>query len=437
MSIEDKYVGEAAMLVEFSVTNYRSIKEQQTLSLAQSKLKESDVLKENGFSNKGLSGLELLRSCAIYGPNAAGKSNLLLALREMKNVVVESATEMQRGDELSVVPFRLEAASRKAPTEFEVIFINQGVRYQYGFAATSTHVSEEWLIAFPKGRAQHWFAREWDEKANAYQWQMGKNLQGQKQLWMDSTRSNALFLSTAVQLNSQQLQPVFDWFDDTLHLTSISGWSPGFTATLCDNKTSKSKVMDFLKAADVGIDDVLVEKKKFDTNDLPDDMPEDVRSYIIKKYEGEEVLSKLNTIHRDSDGKPISFDLDDESDGTQKLFSFAGPWLDTLENGYVLFVDELHDNLHPSLVRFLVQLFHSDKTNPNNAQLVFTTHETSILSSEMFRRDQIWFCEKDESRATQLFPLTDFSPRTRENLEVAYLAGRFGAIPYIRELKSA
>jgi len=425
------------MLVEFSVANYRSIRERQSLSLAQSKLKEAGDLTENVFSNSGLSGLALLRSSAIYGPNAAGKSNLLTALKSMQRVVIESATDMQRGDSLDLAPFRLDAKTRQTPSEFEVVFIRDGIRYQYGFAATDTHIVEEWLIAFPKGRAQHWFARQWDEKKKDYQWQMGNSLQGKKQLWMESTRSNALFLSTAVQLNSLQLQPVFDWFEDTLRMTSVSGWAPGFTASLCDKEDAKPKVMDFLKAADIDIDDVVIEKKKFDSDDLPDGMPEEVAQALSQKLEGKELIAKVNMVHRDNQGKLIAFDFDDESDGTQKLFSFAGPWLDTLENGYVLVIDELHDNLHPKLVQFLVKLFHSDKTNPKNAQLLFTTHETSILSSDMFRRDQIWFCDKDASRATQLFPLTDFSPRTRENLEMAYLAGRFGAVPFTRELKRA
>ncbi len=426
------------MLIEFSVANFRSVRERQTISLAKSKLKELDSLAENCFSSSILADLDLLRSCAIYGPNAAGKSNLLVALREMRQIVVASADEMQRGDELPVVPFLLDSAFRDAPSEFEVVFINRGVRYQYGFTATGKRIEEEWLIAFPKGRAQHWYARQWDSSKRTYLWQMGKSLQGKKQLWMTSTRSNALFLSTAVQLNSEQLQPVFDWFDDTLHMTSVSAWGPGFTASLCDNIESKARVMDLLKAADIDIDDVIIEKKIFDSRDLPEGvMTEEVRSVIVRNLQGKEIVADVNLVHKDNGGEPVAFGLEEESDGTRKLFSFAGPWLDTLTNGYVLFVDELHDNLHPKLVRFLVQLFHSDETNPHNAQLVFTTHETSILRSDVFRRDQIWFCEKDNTKATQLYPLTDFSPRNRENLEMAYLAGRFGALPYTRELKRA
>ena len=425
------------MLIEFSVTNFRSIQSRQTLSLVKSKLNEPKELDQNSFTPSELPGLGLLRSAAIYGPNAAGKSNLLLALRAMKDVVVESATEWQRGDKVPVTPFKLDPQSATAPAEFEVTFIAEGVRYQYGFAATQAQIVEEWLISYPKMRAQHWFARRWDEANGEYDWEMGNALQGQKQLWQESTRSNALFLSTAVQLNSQQLQPIYDWFKKTLRTTTVTDWGPGFTASLCSEPLNKARVLAFLGAADIDIQDVLIEKKVFDANDLPDDMPDEIKSLVVKKMEGKEVLAELNMVHQDAAGKPIAFDFEEESDGTQKLFSFAGRWLDTLKNGYVLFIDELHDNLHPKLVQFLVELFHSNENNPKNAQLVFTTHETSILNREVFRRDQVWFCEKCDHRATTLFPLTDFSPRKgRENLEMTYLAGRYGALPYVRKLKT-
>jgi AAA15 family ATPase/GTPase len=140
----------------------------------------------------------------------------------------------------------------------------------------------------------------------------------------------------------------------------------------------------------------------------------------------------IKTVHKTAQGKDILFDLDDESDGTRKIFSFAGPWIDTLRNGKVLFIDELHDSLHPHIVKFLVNLFHNTKTNPNNAQLVFTTHETSILDQDVFRRDQIWFCKKDREQTTEIYPLSDFSPRKgAENLEKSYLAGRYSALPVI------
>ena len=420
------------MLIEFSVANFRSLRETQTFSLA--KAKGDELLESNTFGTTAFNSFELLRSAAIYGPNASGKSNFLLALRTMRKVVLESATGLQRGDPLPVTPFRLDPVTAGQPSDFEVSFIVDQVRYQYGFSASAERIHEEWLLAYPKGRPQRWFGRAWDAQRGGYDWEIGNNLSGEKQLWQKSTRDNALFLSTAVQLNSEQLQPIYDWFKKTLRTTQLGGWSPTFSASLCE-QSEKQQVMDFLRAADLNIDDIQVEKQTFDAQALPDDMPESLRVAIASDMKDKQVV-RVKTVHKGSDGEAVVFDLVDESDGTQKLFAFAGPWIDALANGYVLFIDELHDNLHPRLVQFLVQLFHNGETNRHNAQLVFTTHETSILDQDVFRRDQIWFCEKTGEQATSLYPLTDFSPRKgRENLELSYLSGRYGAMPYIRPLK--
>ena len=419
------------MLVEFSVGNWRSIKETQALSLVMAK--GSELSEENGFAPSAPATSPLLRSAAIYGPNAAGKSNLLRALRAMKRIVMESA-KWQHGDTIPVVPFRLNAETEKATTEFEATFVAEGVRYQYGFTATMQRIHEERLFAYPNGRSQKWLGRAWNETTSEYEWEKCAALTGQKQLWQDSTRENALFLSTAVQLNCKQLQPAYDWFKKTLRMANVAGWTPSFTASLCKDADQRERIMEFLKAADFDIQSVLVESEKMSAKHLPDDMPEDLKSALLAQMSDNEVFD-IKTVHQTSDGRSVSFEFEDESDGTQKFFAFAGPWLDALKNGYVLAIDELHDNLHPKMVQFLVQLFHNAETNPKNAQLIFTTHETSILNQDVFRRDQIWFCEKDLSQASRLFPLTDFSPRKgRENLEANYLAGRYGALPYLRKL---
>lgn len=422
------------MLISFEVANYRSIRARQTLSLVKSK--GGELADTNTFTAQAGGGLDLLRSAAIYGPNASGKTNLLRAVRAMKTIVLESATGWKRGDKLPVIPFRLDPESRAAPSEFEVNFIVDQVRYQYGFAATEQRVHEEWLFAFPKGRPQRWFERTWRDATQTYDWELGSNLAGEKLLWQKSTRDNALFLSTAVQLNSTQLQPLYDWFRAKLRLAGISSWGPGFSARMCEKNGSK-RLLDYLHAADLGIDDIRIERKPFDISRLPDDMPNDAKESILERLASESVL-EISTTHIAPNGESVTFELRDESDGTLKMFAFAGPWLDVLENGYILFIDELHDNLHPKLVQFLVGLFHDKETNPKNAQLVFTTHETSILNQQVFRRDQIWFCEKDAAQSTRLFPLTDFSPRKgRENLELAYLSGRYGALPFVQMLTKA
>ncbi len=419
------------MFIEFSVKNWRSIKTEQKLSMVAAKSHE--LAASNTFEPAAPATHTLLRSAAIYGPNAAGKSNIVSALKMMERMVLESASKSQLGDAIPAEAFRLDAETENQPSEFEIVFVANGVRYQYGFAANTTRVTEEWLFAYPAGRPQRWLGRNWD--GNAYQWDAASALTGQKQLWQESTRENALFLSTAVQLNSKQLMPIFDWFKKNLQIANIAGWHPGFTSELCVEEQSRNKVLAFLKAADLDIHDMQVEVEAFSGKHLPDDLPSHLKDELLSDLKGKEIV-QIKTIHRSAQGKSVPFEWEDESAGTRKFFALAGPWLNALEHGRVLVMDEMNDRLHPKMVQFLIQLFHNSETNPNNAQLIFTTHETSILNQQVFRRDQIWFCEKDDQQATQLYPLTDFSPRKgREDLEANYLAGRYGALPYIRSHK--
>lgn len=420
------------MLVEFSVKNFRSIKEHQTLSLLKVK---GDDSASNAFEVAAPVELSLLRSATIYGANAAGKSNLIRALATMRMIVLNSASKSQRGDSLPVTPFLLSQESSQQPIEFEIVFVAGGVRYQYGFSTTRQQIQEEWLYAYPKGRLQRWFGRTLDETTGHYDWYMGNALSGQKQTWQNLTRPNALFLSTAVQLNSEQLKPVYDWFRNTLRVRGLQGsWDNTRSIEMCEDEVSRRKIVTFLQNADIAVQDIVLEKQPFDVALLPAEVSGSLRMKLIEDLDGKELL-KINFLHQSDDSdKLVKFDLNEESDGTQKLFAVAGIWLDSLSKGGVLVVDELHDNLHPTLVEYLVRLFHNRRTNPHNAQLIFTTHETSILSQDIFRRDQIWFCERDKQQSTTLFPLTDFSPRKgRENLEVSYLAGRYGALPFLRD----
>jgi len=417
------------MLIEFSVANFKSFKTRQTLNM--SKMKGDEFEEENTFKIKAHNDFELLRSSVIYGANASGKSNFLNAIEEMRRIVIGSAAKAQRGDLLPVSSFRLDPALLDSPSEFEVVFIVDKVRYQYGFTATKEKIIDEWLIAYPKGRPQKWILRSWVEEKNKYEWDIGPNLFGEKQLWMKSTRENALFLSTAVNLNSQQLQPVFDWFKTTLRTAPVGGWGTGYSASLCENE-EKKKVLEFLKAADLGIEDIEVESEPFDPSKLPDDLPKSIKEQLSKDMKDASVLD-IKTKRKDSAGNYVFFDLEEESNGTRRVFDFAGPWLDSLQHGYVIFIDELHDSLHPKLVKFLVSLFNNKDTNPHNAQLVFTTHETSILSQKFFRRDQVWFCDKNENNESEIYSLTEFSPRKgKENIELSYLSGRYGAVPFTK-----
>ena len=240
-----------------------------------------------------------------------------------------------------------------------------------------------------------------------------------------------MLLSTAVTVNSEELKPVFDWFHDNLHIAGVGGWANFFSVEWC-NGNRKAEVVRFLRSADLAIGDVRVILKEFSPEMLPEDLPSELKQHVQENLSGARV-PEVRVTHGTSGGRSVELDLDEESDGTQKMFALAAPWLDTLANGHVIVFDELHDNLHPALMRFLVDRFHDPEANSKGARLVFTTHDTSILSQDVFRRDQIWFCERNSRHEPRVFPLTDFRPRRGiENLERSYLSGRYGALPYIR-----
>ena len=419
------------MLIEFSVTNYRSFLTPQSLTLTANTATE--LQEENTFVSPGLNLPRLLRSTVVYGPNAAGKSNLVQAIAFMKRFVLSSAKESQEGEEIDVTQFLFKLQNSRNPSKFEVLFIQDGIRYQYGFAANSERVTGEWLFAYPESRAQKWFERNYDPESHKDTWYFGSKFTGHRRVWQEATRSNALFLSTAIQLNNEQLKPVFKWFDKTLVvLGKRESIAPVFSTGECEE--AKKKILKFMNAADLSITDISLEKKDFSMEDLPAEMPQSIKEEIAKDLKGKK-LTRLLFMHPSSDnGEDVALDFDEESAGTRKFFELAGPWLDVLEKGLVIFVDELDSSLHPHLVRFLLNLIHNPEMNPRNAQLVFNTHDTTVLDQTLMRRDQVWFVEKDEENSTRLYPLTDYKPRKGEALQKGYLYGRYGALPFTGEI---
>lgn len=419
------------MLIEFSVQNYRSYLSRQTLSLAAASTKKRPA--QHSFKS-GLSTPEyLVQSACILGSNAAGKSNFVRALSFFSEFVVNSAKDMQKGEEIEVTPFRLTKRSSRQPSEFEAIFIHNGSRYQYGFSVTKERVWDEWLFATPEGgRAQSWFQRSYDRKSGAYEWDINRSVKGSRQIWKKSTRDNALFLSTANQLGSKSLSEPFDWIQHYLRtLLASEQFFHVYTAKLI-KEGRKDDILHLINSIDIGIDDFLVEEEEFKLEDIPTIFSEEFKK-SLKKSMGDKV-HLVKSIHKTKEGDQIIFDLSDESDGTLRIFSLAGPLLDVLDNGYTLVIDELHNNLHPLALRFLVGLFHNKRINKHEAQLVFTTHDSSILSEHFMQRDQIWFVKKEPNGASQLYPLTDFKPRESEAINRGYLGGRYDAVPKIRDL---
>lgn len=423
------------MLIQFYVENYRSIWSRQTLSMvASSYFKELELL--NTFETGDKSVPRLLRSSAIYGPNASGKSTLVLALDFMRNLVINSAKESQAEEEIPVQPFKLASAARQGDSEFEVTFIEDSVRYQYGFRCNKKKITEEWLIAYPAGRPQRWFHRvsHLDANTNKDEYRFGSAFSGGRKRhdWKDQTRPNALFLSTSLQLNNEQLKPVLSWFQKRLQVIEEHRFpTPEYTMTRCREEGQKRKVLEFLNSADLSISDFRIDTREFTSDFLPEDMPIALRDELSKTMAGKEVM-KATFFHEDIEtNEPIQLTMSEESDGTRALFAFAGRWIDVLEKELVLVVDELDTSLHPLIVHYLVKLLHH---TGRKAQIIFTTHDTTILSQKSLRRDQIWFMEKNAKNSSHLYPLSDFSPRDNEAVERGYLNGRYGGIPFLKDL---
>ncbi|MCE1274307.1 MAG: ATP-binding protein, partial [Chlorobiales bacterium] len=366
----------------------------------------------------------------IYGANASGKSNLIKALQYMRGVVVESATMIQPGQTYAVQPFMLDLLSEKEPTEFEVTFVLDQVRYQYGFSMTSKRIVSEYLLVYKAFKPQQWFVRHYDPAQDKDVYNFGTGLKGPKTLWEKATRPNALFLSMAVQLNSEDLRPVFDWFvQDLVIFNDKSPLNTQYAIQLLKDVESKKRICDFLTTADISISDIEVVTNKVPGQKVHFDLT--AGKTEVRNEEIEE--SRLRFTHVTERGKAV-FDLDDESNGTRILVFLAAPILDILDKGLTLIIDELDTSLHTLLVRELVRLFHRPEINRRGAQLIFTTHDTSLLDApDLFRRDQIWLVEKDASQASTLVAVAEFSPRKNEALGKGYLSGRYGGIPFLTQ----
>ena len=417
------------MLVEFRIKNFRSLRDEQVLSLVASS--DKTLLDTHALDTGLKAAPHLLKSAVVYGANASGKSNLIKALQYMRGVVMESAA-LQPGQTFDRLhPFKLDATSGSQPTEFEVTFILAGVRYQYGFAMNAQRIVSEQLLVYKAFKPQRWFERHFDAESGKDVYEFGPSLKGAKNLWEGATRSNALFLSVAVQLNSGALRPVFDWFANRLVIfNEQSPLSAQLSMQMLKQEAQRKAICEFLRAADISIADIEVATKQAMVHTINFDLATGKR----EETAGEQAVDEVKFHHVTEHGKAV-FDLMDESSGTRNLLLLTGPILDILNKGLTLVVDELDTSLHTLLVQALVRLFHQPEVNTGGAQLIFTTHDTSLLDAYgLFRRDQVWFVEKRPDQSSSLYPLLDFSPRKNEALERGYLQGRYGALPFLRNL---
>jgi hypothetical protein len=417
------------MLVEFRVTNFRSLRDEQVFTMVASKDKSLYCTHSLVTGVRALPGL--LRSAVVYGANASGKSNLIKALQFMRSVVTESATVIHPGQVFNLQPFRLDRLSAEQPSEFEVTFLIDGVRYQYGFAMTAQRILGEHLLVYKASKPQRWFERRFDETTGKDLYEFGSGLKGPKNVWEGATRPNSLFLSMAAQLNSDALRPVLDWFAKALIIyNDQSPLAPNISIQKLRRPQGHSAICNFLGSADMSISNIDVIHRKVSDN-LSDADPMAIHA-DASDDESEDVLLRFH--HSTEHGSAV-FGSSDESSGTRNLLYLSGPVFDVLEKGHTLVIDELDTSLHTLLVRELVGMFHRPDAR-NGAQLIFPTHDTSLLDApDLFRRDQVWFVEKNRDQASTLAALSDFSPRKNEALEKGYLQGRYGGVPLLGKIE--
>ncbi len=431
------------MLVEFSVTNYRSIGEKQTLSLTPApKQKEypENIVSENQFS--------ALNVIAIYGSNASGKSNLLRCISVMDEIVhISSRTASTT--KLPYDPFALKEGYSGKPTEFEVVFVTDEKRYRYGFCYNQSSIIREWLYRKNVGREVPLFLREADVI------DVRSGFQGSKKLIdtaVEATRDNALFLSQCDSLNVEEAIMIMAWFN-TLHVINGLYTEKHETSTveLWQQTSYRDKINKYINSIAMDIQGIDISIKNLEESDIPAEMPSSLKEKLagMSKYN---VQSFHHTYSKDNapTNEIISWDFDKhESEGSKKALQLSGPVLSTLMNGEILVIDEMEAKLHPIITLNIIDMFLDPNCNPKHAQLIFATHDTNLLSYSKLRRDQIYFTEKNKWESTELFSLSDFVYFNEKNGEIIeekerkdtdkerrYLEGRYGAIPFLGDFKT-
>ena len=423
------------MILQFSVSNYRCFRKQQSLNLAASSQDKS--LPDNCIVTdlQGLAGKRWLKGIALYGANASGKTTILEALESLAEMVKNSARMTDPKEPIpQIEPFALCPSQPESPTAFAVAFATEGVRYEYRVAATRERIWHESLRAFPKKVEQLWFSRDWNTESTSYTWSPDRPTGFQRDSQLEGyTLSNMLFLSKAVASNRPELEPVFRWFKERLTFVDLSargGLAEGFTLSQIAEQTPLlGNILRLLRYADLGVTAAKVIERKPPAGELSQILAK-LPVEIVEKIRKAKLVEPELT-HHGIGGSEVSLPWKSESAGTRRLFSLAGPWLDIMGNGYTVCMDELETSMHPLMVRELLRLFFSDKENPHGAQILFTTHNPLLLDATLLRRDQVWFTDKDASGEAHLYPLSDYSPRRGESLVRGYLSGRYGAVPFV------
>ena len=408
------------MIVQFSVENFMSIKEKVIFSMLASSDKE---IPENLILGKKEN---YLKSAVMYGANASGKSNLI---KEMNAVVImmRNSNNMQPGLKLPIVPFKFDKEYVKKPSSFELIMIINNIKYVYGFVADENRIYEEYLYYYPNGKETELFERT---QVNKYHYTSNENVL--KDI-VSKNMENKFLLATATTWNYEKTKPVYEFITNGIEILFDYNTIKPLSFSLYKNDNNgelKEFSLNILNEAEMNISGYNVTDVEI-TDEQLSAIPLELRGFFNKKTRSFHITTRHNITTEDGK-EDIDLDFEEESLGTQNMFILNPILLYVLKKGKVLIIDELDRSLHPFLVEYIVKIFNSEKYNKNGAQLIFNTHDTNLLNLSLFRRDQIWFTEKDYKKgATDLYPLDDFPVRKTENVEKGYLNGRYGAIPFI------
>lgn len=409
------------MIISFTVRNFKSIKDEQCINFYAENL--NDVHSDNiAFPDKQHR-IGVLKTAGIYGANASGKSNILKAFNAFQ-YIVESSSDWKLNDKINCYdPFRLDAETRKAPCFFKLDFIGKdGLRYAYQIEFSQDRIEKEQLDFYPTAREVSLFKRKTDFNGK-FKFTPGNQLKGKRRII--PCMKNNLYLSKAANTEDapEIIKSLYQEIRENINfLTPKMGI---FSDHHLQNDDYLNRLALLLKCADTGISEV--GKKKRDKKSFPfnlEKVPEAIRSEMVSKFEYEPIF-----IHN---GFKDNFEIEDESDGTRRLYDLAPLILLALPRGEVVIVDELDNTLHPYVSEFIIKLFNDPETNPNNAQLIFAVHDITLLNQDYMRRDQFWFTRKDKMGATELYSLDEFK-ETRANSPFAkwYTQERFGAVPEI------
>lgn len=414
------------MLIQFSVENFRSIKEKAVLSMnSLNRFKENQ--KNITFEQKHK--LNLLKSACIYGSNSSGKSNLIRACAFYKNFILNSAGR-QVGDKIEVSGFKFNTETENLPSKFEMDFIIGQVIYRYGFTLDSNTIYEETLYAVYNKKEVTLFERHLEKiKPSPVYFKEGLGIELK-------TRPNALFLSVVAQFNGVISNEILNWFKAFYVLSGEIAERRSIDVASRGN--NKEALIKFIQAADLGIDDVEIEEAIQKEEEFPKGFPESLKKFILEDAKDVKMFKKTS-IHKkyDVNNNVVSTEslpFRYESKGTIKIFNMFGYIYEAITQGSPIVIDELESSLHPMIVEWLLGLFNSE-SNKTNAQLIFATHDTNLLEKKNFRRDQVWFMEKNKYGASELFSLAEFGGKVRKNanFEKEYMFGKYGAIPIVKK----